>query len=52
MAAESPPLAIVVAGSSTATGVGLGLGWLGPGFQLAFVAGVVDAWGLLVEILR
>ena len=29
-----------------------GLYWLVPGFTFSFVAGVVSAWALLVEILR
>jgi hypothetical protein len=41
-----------VAGLSTASGVGFGLHWLVVAILLAFVAGVVDAWVLLVEILR
>ena len=52
VSAELPPLLIVVAGASTAWGLGLGLHWLILASLFAFIAGVVDAWVLLIEILR
>ena len=42
----------VVAGASVMSGAGGGLYWLPPSVVLAFVAGLANAWVLLVEILR
>jgi modulator of FtsH protease len=46
------PIAIFAAGVSTATGAGIGLQWLAIAVPFALVAGVLDAWVLLVEIVR
>jgi hypothetical protein len=42
----------VVAGISTLAHAGGGLYWLVPGMLLAFAAALINAWVLLVEILR
>jgi modulator of FtsH protease len=51
-----PSLAIliltVVAGASVMSGAGGGLYWLPPVVVLAFIAGLANAWVLLLEILR
>ena len=41
-----------VAGLSILTGFPGGLYWMAPGFIFSFLAGVLGAWVLLVEILR
>lgn len=45
-------LPIVAAGVSLLVGAGGGLYWLLPGTILSFVAGMLNAWVLLVEIQR
>ena len=47
-----PPLAFVVAGCSLLAGSGGGLYWMVAGTVLTFVGASVNAWVLLVEILR
>jgi hypothetical protein len=42
----------VVAGITLLSGVPGAIYWLVPGFVFSFVAGIVSAWVLLVEILR
>lgn len=42
----------IVGGLSLALGVGFGLQWLVVGAIFALAAGVLDAWVLLIEILR
>jgi hypothetical protein len=44
--------AVVVAGASLAAGSGGGLFWLVPAIVLLLGVGVMNAWVLLVEILR
>lgn len=46
------PALAVVAGVSLAAGTGGGLYWIAPAVLLAFLAGLANAWVLLVEILR
>ena len=41
-----------VAGASLLAGTGGGLYWLVPAVLLAFAAALVDAWVLLIEIVR
>ena len=41
-----------VAGASLLAGTGGGLYWLAPAVLLAFAAALVDAWVLLIEIVR
>lgn len=43
---------LVIAGVYLLLGNQLGLYWLAPGFGLSFVAGVANAWVLLIEIHR
>jgi modulator of FtsH protease len=43
---------IVLAGSTLAAGTGGGLYWLAPAVLLAILAGLGNAWVLLIEILR
>ena len=43
---------IIVAGVSEVAGAGGGLYWLVPATVLAIVAGLVNTWVLLVEIMR
>ena len=50
--AEVATIPVFVAGFSYATGVGLGLDWLLIAAVVALAGGVLDAWVLLVEILR
>jgi hypothetical protein len=50
--AELAVLPFVVAGVSLLRGAGGGLYWLVPGVVLCLVVAVLDAWVLLVEILR
>ncbi len=45
-------LLLVVAGGTLAVGVGGGLFWVAPMILIAIVAGLGNAWVLLVEILR
>jgi len=45
-------LPFVLAGATLLAGRGGGLYWLAPGVVLAFTAGVVNAWVLLIEIQR
>ena len=52
LAAQVAVLPLVVGGASLLLRAGGGLYWLVPGVVLSFVAAVVDAWVLLVEILR
>jgi modulator of FtsH protease len=47
-----PPLAFVGGGCSLLAGSGGGLYWVLAGTVLTFVAASVNAWVLLVEILR
>jgi modulator of FtsH protease len=42
----------LIGGLSTLIHHGGGLYWMAPGFMLSFVAAMIDAWVLLVEILR
>ncbi len=42
----------ILGGLSLALGVGFGLHWLVVGAIFALAAGVLDAWVLLIEILR
>jgi modulator of FtsH protease len=49
---QLPPVAFVVAGLLIALGHPAGMYWMVPGTFLAFAAGVLDAWVLLIEILR
>ena len=43
---------VIVAGVSEVAGTGGGLYWLVPATVLAIVAGLVNTWVLLVEIMR
>jgi hypothetical protein len=45
-------LPFLVAGASLIPGAGGGLYWLVPGIVFALLEAVLDAWVLLVEILR
>ena len=45
-------LPIVVAGASLLLGAGGGLYWLVPGMAFSLVVAVVNAWVLLVEVVR
>jgi hypothetical protein len=47
-----PPLAYIGSGCSLVAGSGGGLYWVLVATVLAFVTASVDAWVLLVEILR
>ncbi len=51
-----PPVVVcgclVIAGATTLAGAGGGLYWLVPGVLAALIFGLVNAWVLLVEILR
>jgi modulator of FtsH protease len=49
---QLPPVAFVIAGALIACGHPAGIYWMVPGTFLAFGAGVLDAWVLLIEILR
>ncbi len=49
---EAGTVPIAVAGISLAAGVGGGLYWLVPGVAFALIASMLDAWVLLVEIVR
>jgi len=49
---ELATLPFVIAGGSLLAERGGGLYWLAPGMILAFAAGIVNAWVLLVEIQR
>jgi uncharacterized membrane protein len=42
----------IVAGITLLLGLPGAIDWLVPGFIFSFLAGIVSAWGLLVEILR
>jgi hypothetical protein len=50
--AQSAVLPFVVAGTSLLLRAGGGLYWLVPGVVLCLVVAVLDAWVLLIEILR
>jgi hypothetical protein len=50
--AQVAVLPLLAAGVSLLVGAGGGLYWLVPGIVLCLVVGVLDAWVLLVEILR
>jgi hypothetical protein len=43
---------VIVAGVSEVAGAGGGLYWLVPATVLAILAGLVNTWVLLVEIMR
>jgi modulator of FtsH protease len=45
-------LLLLVAGASTAAGLGAGIYWIVPASLLAVAVGIIDAWVLLIEILR
>lgn len=47
-----PGLGFGIAGVSLALGTGGGLYWLVPGWTLGMLAGIVNAWILLVEVKR
>jgi hypothetical protein len=49
---QLPPIAFVLAGLLIALGHPAGMYWMVPGTFLAFAAGVLDTWVLLIEILR
>ena len=49
---QLPPLAFVLAGVLIILGHPGGIYWMVPGTFLAFAAGVLDAWVLLIETLR
>ena len=49
---QAVALLLLVAGVSTAAGVGGGIYWIVPASLGAVAVGIVDAWVLLVEILR
>ncbi|HEY7024652.1 MAG TPA: hypothetical protein VH371_06820 [Candidatus Limnocylindrales bacterium] len=48
----TPGVSIMVCGLSLATAVGGGFYWLVPGWIVAIVGGVLNAWVLLVEVKR
>jgi hypothetical protein len=50
--AQAAVLPLPVAGVSLLLGAGGGLSWLVPGIVLCLVVAVLDAWVLLIEILR
>jgi modulator of FtsH protease len=49
---QAATLPVIIAGISVLAVAGGGLYWLIPATLLLFIAGVLDAWVLLVEILR
>jgi hypothetical protein len=49
---QAATLPIVVAGVSLLLGAGGGLYWLVPGMAFSLVVAVVNAWVLLVEVVR
>lgn len=48
----APPLPFLIGGVLMAMGSPSGLYWIAPGVLLSFLAGVIGAWVLLVEIQR
>jgi hypothetical protein len=50
--AEAATVPTIIAGISLVAGAGGGLYWLVPGVAFTFVASMLDAWVLLVEIQR
>jgi len=49
---QAATLPVVVAGVSLLVGAGGGLYWLVPGVVFSLVVAVVNAWVLLVEVVR
>jgi modulator of FtsH protease len=50
--AQCASVPFVIAGVQLVLGLPTALYWLAPGFVFSFVAGVVSAWVLLVEVVR
>jgi hypothetical protein len=48
----TPSLLLIVAGLSTFAGLGGGLYWIVPAWVIGMVAGILNAWVLLVEVKR
>jgi hypothetical protein len=49
---QLPPVPFVISGSLLVAGRPSALFWMVPGVLLSFIAGIFDAWVLLIEILR
>ena len=49
---QVPTLLIVIGAATFVAGAGGGLYWLAPGIIISYVAALLDAWVLLVEIQR
>ena len=52
MTSQLATLPVIVAGASLVSQRGGGLYWLVPGIVLLLGVGVINAWVLLIEILR